>query len=109
MSNGGILFKIFVFSVAAVPVTSRLLITLCDHTLLTSRKLFSLSKIRGALSPLSSSMNKSFFYIVHVHPPLTRKRIVSLYFGRDVHTRLGVAISEVSGPPVFHIKAGELR
>ena len=25
-------------------------------------------------------------------------------FGRDVRTRLGVAIFEVSGPPVFHIK-----
>ena len=43
--------------------------------------------------------------IVHIYPPFTRKQIVSLYFGRDVRTRLGVAISEVSGPPVFHIKA----
>ena len=47
--------------------------------------------------------------IVHIYPPFTRKRIVSLYFGRDVRTRLGVAISEVSGPPVFHIKAGASR
>ena len=55
----------------------------------------------------------SFFFVfcivVHIYPPYTRKRIVSLYFGRDVHTRLGVAISEVSGPPVFHIKAGASR
>ena len=47
-----------------------------------------------------------FFSICHVYPPFTRKRNGSLYFGRDVHTRLGVAISAVSGPPVFHIKAG---
>ena len=47
--------------------------------------------------------------IVHIYPPYTRKRIVSLYFGRDVRTRLGIAISEVSGPPVFHIKAGASR
>ena len=33
-----------------------------------------------------------FFVFVHIYPPLTRKRIVSLYFGRDVRTRLGVAI-----------------
>ena len=32
--------------------------------------------------------------------------MVSLYFGRHFRTRLGVAISEVSGPPVFHIKVG---
>ena len=38
-----------------------------------------------------------FLYcIVHIYPPFTRKRIVSLYFGLDVRTRLGVAISEVS-------------
>ena len=28
----------------------------------------------------------------HTYPPFTRKRIVSLYLGRDVRTRLGVAI-----------------
>ena len=33
-----------------------------------------------------------FFVFVHIYPPFTRKRIVSLYFGRDVRTRLGVAI-----------------
>ena len=32
------------------------------------------------------------FVFVHIYPPFTRKRIVSLYFGRDVRTRLGVAI-----------------
>ena len=47
--------------------------------------------------------------IVHIYPPFTRKRIVSLYFGRDIRTRLGVAISEMSGPPVFHIKAEASR
>ena len=49
------------------------------------------------------------FVFVHFYPPFTRKRIVSLYFGRDVSTRLGVAIFEVSGPPVFHIKAEASR
>ena len=45
-----------------------------------------------------------FYFICHIYPPFTRKQIVSLYFGRDVRTRLEVAISEMSGPPVFHIK-----
>ena len=47
-----------------------------------------------------------FCFICHFYPPFTRKRIVSLYFGREVRTRLGVAFFEVYGPPVFHIKAG---
>ena len=47
-----------------------------------------------------------FCFICHIYPPFTRKRIVSLYFGREVRTRLGVAFFEVYGPPVFHIKAG---
>ena len=47
-----------------------------------------------------------FCFICHIYPPFTRKRIVSLYFGRDVRTRLGVAFFEVYGPPVFHIKVG---
>ena len=45
-------------------------------------------------------------YIVHIYSPFMRKQIVSLYFGRDVRTRLEVAIFEVSGPPVFLVKAG---
>ena len=45
-------------------------------------------------------------FFIHVYPPLTRKRIVSQYFGRNVRTRLGVATSEVFGSPVFHIKVG---
>ena len=45
-----------------------------------------------------------YFFIYHIYPPFTRKQIVSLYFGRCVRTRLIVAISKVSGPPVFHIK-----
>ena len=50
-----------------------------------------------------------FLYLFIFYSPFTRKRIVSLYFGRDVRTRLGVAIFEVSGPPVFHIKAEASR
>ena len=50
-----------------------------------------------------------FCFICHFYPPFTRKRIVSLYFGRDVRTRLGVAFFEVYAPPVFHIKAGASR
>ena len=34
--------------------------------------------------------------------------MVLLYFGREVHTRLGVAFFEVYGPPVFHIKLSAL-
>ena len=49
------------------------------------------------------------YCIVHIYLPFTRKRIVSLYFGRDVCTRLGVAIFEVSGPPVFHTKVAASR
>ena len=47
-----------------------------------------------------------FLFICHIFPPFTRKQIVSLCFGRCVCTRLGFAISKVSGPPVFHIKVG---
>ena len=50
-----------------------------------------------------------FCFICHFYPPFTRKRIVLLYFGREVRTRLGVAFFEVYGPPVFHIKAGASR
>ena len=47
-----------------------------------------------------------FYCIGHVYPSFTRNRIVWLFFGRDVYTCLGVAISEVSKPPVFRIKVG---
>ena len=47
-----------------------------------------------------------YCFICHIYPPFTRKRIVSLYFGWEVRTRLGVAFFEVYGPPVFHIKVG---
>ena len=47
-----------------------------------------------------------FYFVCHIYPPFTRKRIVTLYFGREVRTRLGVAFFEVYGPPVFHIKVG---
>ena len=48
------------------------------------------------------------FYILicQIYPPFTRKRIVSLCFGRYVRPRLGIAISELSKPPVFHIRVG---
>ena len=49
---------------------------------------------------------RDFFFICHIYPPFTRKRIALPYFARDVRTRLGVAITVVSGAPVFHIKAG---
>ena len=49
------------------------------------------------------------YYIVHIYPPFTKERIVLLHFGRDVRTRLGVAISAVSGPHVFPIKARASR
>ena len=29
----------------------------------------------------------ALYCIIHIYPPFTRKRIVSLYFGRDVRTR----------------------
>ena len=49
-------------------------------------------------------VNQFFLFICHIYPPFTRKRIVSLYFGRYVRTRLGVTISKLSGSPVFNIK-----
>ena len=56
----------------------------------------------------TGNARKKFFFvfICHIYPPFTRKRIASLYFGREVRTRLGVAFFEVNGPPVFHIKVG---
>ena len=50
-----------------------------------------------------------FLFFARIYPPFTRKQIVSLSFGRYVRTRSGVAISEMSGPPVFHIKVGASR
>ena len=63
------------------------------------------------LGAASAGHYRTFFvcFICHFYPPFTRKRIVSLYFGREVRTRLGVAFFEVYGPPVFHIKAGASR
>ena len=58
---------------------------------------------------LKTAVPKLFCFICHFYPLFTRKRIVSLYFGREVRTRLGVAFFEVYGPPVFHIKAGASR
>ena len=57
------------------------------------------------VSRFLSCVNLRFFvFIYHIYPPFTRKRIVLLCFGRNVRTRLEVAISEVFGLPVFHIK-----
>ena len=50
-----------------------------------------------------------FYFVCHIYPPLTRKQIVLLYFGRNVHTRLEVAICDVSGPLVFYIKVEAAR
>ena len=50
-----------------------------------------------------------FGFIVHIYSLFTRKRIVSLSFGRDVRTRLGVAISEVFETPVLNITVGVSR
>ena len=50
-----------------------------------------------------------FYFVWHIYPPFTRNQIVSLYFGRDVRTRLGLTICDVPGPPVFHIKAETFR
>ena len=48
----------------------------------------------------------AIFLYCPIYLPSTRKRIVSLYIGRDVHSCFGVAIFEVSTPPVFPIKMG---
>ena len=55
------------------------------------------------------TQNQSFLSFAHIYPPFRRKRIVSLSFRWDVLPRLGVTISEASGPPVFHIKVGASR
>ena len=68
-------------------------------------RLVNLSNKRSACS----APNLELYCIVHVYPPFTRKRIVSLSFGQDVRTRMGVAIFEVSWPPVFYIKMGASR
>ena len=59
------------------------------------------------LKTLTDNANEPRFFC-RIHHPFTRKRFVLLYFGRDVRTRLGVAVSLVSGPSVFHRKAGRL-
>ena len=62
-----------------------------------------------AIHHVSFLVEEFFSFIYHIYPLFTRKRIVSLYFGRYVRTRLEVAISEASGPPVFYINAGMSR
>ena len=66
----------------------------------------SLFKQEGCFCFDYNQNRRLFCFICHIYPPFTRKRIVSLYFGREVRTRLGVAFFEVYGPPVFHIKVG---
>ena len=73
------------------------------------KKIFSLHPsllVRLLKFTLLRAVNPFFNFFVHVYLPFTRKRIVSLYFGRDARTRSGVGISEVFGPPIFHIKVG---
>ena len=65
-----------------------------------------ISQIRYLLSSNQSLSKVLFFFICHIYPTFTRKQIVLLYFERDVCTRFGVAISALSGPPVFDIKVG---
>ena len=62
-------------------------------------------------SQLKRFLNVFFvlFFYCHIYSPFTRKRIVSLYFRQNVRTRLGVAICDMSWPPVFHIKAEASR
>ena len=62
--------------------------------------------MRRGLFTIAAVLFCLFCFICHIYPPFTRKRIVSLYFGREVCTRLGVAFFEVYGPPVFHMKVG---
>ena len=54
-------------------------------------------------------VSSAFFFVVHVYPLLTTKRIALLSFERDVCTRLGIAFFEVSVPSVFHVKVGASR
>ena len=57
----------------------------------------------GYLATVTNVLNCYFyFYLPYLrYPPFTRKPIASLYFRLGVRTRLGVAISEVSGPPAY--------
>ena len=64
---------------------------------------------RGTLRDEGNEVFYGIFFICHIYPPFSRKQIVSLYFRLDVRSRLGVAIFEVPGPPVFHMKAGASR
>ena len=66
-------------------------------------------KVKKTKKPVANDKIVDILLIFYIYPPFTRKRIVSLYFGRYVRTRLGVAISEEFGPPVFCIKAGAFR
>ena len=50
--------------------------------------------------------NRSVFLFTYIFILHSRESDVSLCFGREVRTRLGLAISEVFGSPVFHIKVG---
>ena len=56
-----------------------------------------------------SRISDFLFLFANIYPPFTRKQIVLLSFGRDIRTRLGVAIFELSWKPFFHIKMGASR
>ena len=63
----------------------------------------------NALCDFAATFDCSIFlftiYILHSR----ESELYRYVLGRHVRTRLGVAISEVTGPPVFHIKAGASR
>ena len=58
---------------------------------------FSLCKnVKDLLTAIGIPLYKADFHLnVHVIPPFRSKRVVLLFFGPDIRTRLGVAISEV--------------
>ena len=61
--------------------------------------------VSAGISNLLNAVHQ-FFFTYHIYLPFTRKQIVSICFGRYVRTRFRVAIYNVSGPPVFHMKMG---
>ena len=70
-----------------------------DGSAVMSGKYYGLhKKIRNAVHMLITCIVlRTIFFIYHIYGKqkrFTRKRIVSLYFGRLVHTRLRVAISK---------------
>ena len=48
-------------------------------------------------------------FICHFYSPFTRKRIVSLYFGREVRTRLGAEFTSRGITITFHQLKEEIK